>query len=87
MSKPSTLPQAAPVQPMKARRRRGPGRAIGDDGQALRDFRNYAVTAHAALARMVRVFGKMKADKMTLEQAAALHNARRVLSPQSEDDE
>jgi predicted acyltransferase (DUF342 family) len=72
---------------MGARRMRGPAQDIGNNTQALRDFRNYAVTAHAALARMVRVFGKIKADKMTLEQAAALRSARCVLTPQSEDDE
>ena len=39
---------------MGARRMRGPAQDIGNNTQALRDFRNYAVTAHAALARTLR---------------------------------
>lgn len=84
MSRSSLLPCAAPVQSMRTAKSARGAYCRTVEQQAARDFRIYAEEMHAALERVVRVFEKMSADKLTQEQALALRIARNAITPKNE---
>jgi len=73
-----------PIQPMRVTKTPRGFYCRTVEAQAARDFRIYAEEMHTALERVVRVFEKISADKLTQEQALALRIARNAITPKNE---